>query len=173
MLSVIIGISLIAYLPYLVGVPFVPTPREKVSMMLSLAEVKPGEVVYDLGSGDGRVVKIASGDFGARAIGIELSPLLVLWSRLSIMTSGLRSQARVIQGNLFKQDLSQSDLVTMFLMPKVIEGLKDKLEGELKPGARVVSYAFPVEGWEPHKADEEAGIYLYLIGEANQSRPAP
>jgi hypothetical protein len=161
-LAILAGLILVNA-PSLAGVPWIPTPIEKVRKMLSLAELKPGETVYDLGSGDGRIIITAAKEFQARSVGIELAPLLVLWTQLRIRAYRLGGQAHVVWGDFFRRDLSESDVVTLFLWPRINIKLKQKLEAELRPGARVVSYAFPIEGWIPWKIDEEEELYLYKV----------
>jgi hypothetical protein len=145
------------------GAPWVPTKLRTVRRMLELAKVQPGETVYDLGSGDGRVLVIASREFGAKAVGIELDPLRVLWTRLIIFLFGLRSQVEIIWGNFFVQDLSRADVVVCYLLASTNQRLTDKLTGELRPGARVVSNVFPFPDWEIVKEDLDQRVYLYQM----------
>jgi predicted RNA methylase len=139
--------------------------------MLSMAEVKPGEVVYDLGSGDGRILMSAVKEARARAVGIEVNPLWVLWTRLKIRILKVKDNARVVWGNFFREDLSKADIVTLYLLQSTNDKLKPKLERELRPGARVVSHAFTFNGWNPVKVDEESKIFVYKIEDKNQKEP--
>lgn len=161
LLWVIISISLLWTAP--AGAPWLPTSRKHVRRMLSLAGVQPGEVVYDLGSGDGRVLFIAAREFGARAVGIELDPLRYAWTQVWITLSGLRGQVRVIWGNFFTQDISEADVVTVYLLPKTNIRLWRKLWRELRPGARIVSNIFIFPGIVPAHIDKEAHLYLYKV----------
>ena len=161
LLWVIISTSLLWTAP--AGAPWLPTSRKHVRRMLTLANVQPGEVVYDLGSGDGRVLFIAAREFGARAVGIELDPLRYLWTQMRITLLGLRGQVRVIQGNFFTQDISEADVVTVYLLPKTNIRLRRKLWGELRPGARIVSSVFIFPGIAPAHIDKEAHLYLYKV----------
>jgi SAM-dependent methyltransferase len=145
------------------GAPWLPTSRKHVRRMLTLAGVRPGEVVYDLGSGDGRVLFIAAREFGARAVGIELDPLRYLWTQVWITLLGLRGQVRVIRGNFFTQDISEADVVTLYLLPKTNIRLRRKLWRELRPGARIVSSVFIFPGIVPAHIDKEAHLYLYKV----------
>ena len=132
--------------------------------MLSMAELKPGDVVYDLGSGDGRIIITAAKEFHTRSVGIEVNPLLVLWARRRIRTMGLKDRVNVVWGNFFCKDLGKADVVTLFLIQGTNDGLRKKLEEELKSGARVVSHSFTFQGWRPLDANHGSGIYLYEIG---------
>jgi cyclopropane fatty-acyl-phospholipid synthase-like methyltransferase len=136
--------------------------------MLEMARIKPGETVYDLGSGDGRIVIAAAGRYRAKAVGIEISPKLVASATAEIDKAGLASQARVIQGDVLQTDFSGADVVTMYLETELNAKLRPRLEKFLKPGARVVSHDYPVPGWKPTRVEKIDGrqmhtIYLYEI----------
>lgn len=143
--------------------PWVPTWKEDVQRALKLAKLKPGEVMYDLGSGDGKAVFIAAEEFGARAIGIEIAWPLWLWSQLRRFWA--KGHTKFILGNLFRRDISDADVIYVFGMPnKMKDKLRRKLEAELKPGARVVSYSFSIPDWTPVLRDKPEGkisVYLY------------
>ncbi len=130
-------------------VPFVPSPEVVVRRMLQLADVRENEVVYDLGCGDGRVLIIAAKEFGARAIGIEIRRDLYEQCLKRIRDLGLEGRVTVLHGNFFEFDLSDADVVTLYLLTSVNEKLRPKLERELRPGTRVVSHDFEVPGWKP------------------------
>ena len=147
------------------GAPWAPTSRRTVHKMLALAGVRPGDVVYDLGSGDGRILIMATRRFGARAVGIEIDPLFYLWTQLKIAVLGQRRRVRLIRGDLFDQDLSQADVVTCYLLPRTNERLVGKLARELRPGTRVVSRRFQLPGWSPVRHASEARLYMYSIGD--------
>ncbi|MBY8997105.1 MAG: SAM-dependent methyltransferase [Candidatus Thorarchaeota archaeon] len=146
-----------------VGAPWVPTPKKRVRSMLEFAEVSSDDILYDLGSGDGRIVVMAGKEFGATSIGIELDPLRLLWSRLSIRRHNLRKKVRVIRANFFKVSLEGATVVTLYQGYEINKKIRDKLASELKPGSRVVSYRFILDGWTPTKTKEEESIYLYVI----------
>jgi ribosomal protein L11 methylase PrmA len=164
------AVAALAYIlwPRFRGAPWAPTSRRTIHKMLTLAKVRPGDVVYDLGSGDGRILVMAARRFGARAVGIEIDPLFCLWTRLMIAVLGLRHQVQVIRGDLFDQDLSQADVITCYLLPGTNERLVGKLERELCPGTRVVSKRFSLPGWSPVHQDGEARLYVYEIGGNDQ-----
>ena len=150
--------------------PDIPTPQPIVEKMLEAGHVKPGELVYDLGSGDGRVVITAAQKFGARAVGIEIRPDLCRIATERIKAAGLEDRAKIVQGSALRVDLSPADVVTMFLLTTSNERLKPALEKYLKPGTRVVSNQFPIKGWKPvETVRARAGtmnysIYVYEIG---------
>jgi len=154
------------------GAPWFPTSRKLVRRMLALADVQPGEVVCDLGSGDGRVLFIAAREFGARAVGIELDPLRCAWTRIRIALLGLQGQVQVIRGNFFTQDVSEADVVTLYLLQKTNNRLRQKLWQELHPGARIVSSVFLFPGMEPTCIDKEAHLFLYEVKTPPQSQEA-
>jgi cyclopropane fatty-acyl-phospholipid synthase-like methyltransferase len=147
----------------LFGAPWVPTNSETVDKMLLMADIKPDEVVYDLGSGDGRIVMTAARKFHARSVGVEVNPILVFWTRLRITALGLRSRTKVIWGDLFKVDLSKADVVTVYLLQDTNNKLVSKLKNELKTGGRVVSHAFTFNDWVPVDEDPKLKIYLYVV----------
>jgi cyclopropane fatty-acyl-phospholipid synthase-like methyltransferase len=143
------------------GAPFEPLPMRKVHRMLEMARLKPDEVLYDLGSGDGRTLIVAAKRFKARAVGIEIDPLRYAWTQGLITVLGLRKQVRVIWGSFYDADLREADVVTAFLTEQTNQRLEDKLTSELHSGARVVSHEFPYPGWSPAEQDQAAKLYLY------------
>lgn len=143
-------------------VPYVPTPDEVVREMLELAKVESRDTVYDLGSGDGRIVIAAAKDFGAHGVGIDIDPERIAESRANAETAGVSERVRFIQQDLFGADLKEATVVTLYLLPGVNNRLKPKLLAELRPGTRVVSHSFDIEGWDPAKTKESYGRTLYL-----------
>jgi SAM-dependent methyltransferase len=153
--------------------PYVTSPQGVVDRMLELADIRPGETLYDLGSGDGRVLITAVQRFHAKAVGVELSEKLVDRTNERIRRLGLQSFARVIHGDLMDIDLSPADVVTLYLMTDSNEKLRPNLERFLKPGARVVSHDYPVPGWQAKQIEkaldtEKHVIYLYLLPQAKR-----
>lgn len=138
--------------------PFIATPEAVAQKMLEAAELKPGEIVYDLGCGDGRILFVAAQKFQARAVGVELSPELVKKASEKARELGLEGRVKVIEGNLFEADLREADVVTLYLMRLSNERLKPKLLQELKAGARVVSHDYEIMGWKPDRVEK---IVLY------------
>lgn len=150
--------------------PFVPTPDKIVEQMLGAAHVTKQDVVYDLGSGDGRILFTAAEKFGAKAVGIEINPSLVETSRQRIAELKLEDRVQIVQNNLLEADLSEATVVTVYLLSSTNEQLKPKFEAELKPGSRVVSHDFRFMGWKPVDTVEVPGesrvhrIYVYQMG---------
>lgn len=131
--------------------PFYPTPELIVEKMLQLAELKPGEHLFDLGSGDGRIVIMAAQKYGAIATGIEIDRDLYERSVQRIKKLGLQQKARIIHGDILKQDYSSADVVTVYLLPSSNEKVRPLLEKQLKKGARVVCHDFEMSGWTPER----------------------
>jgi len=167
----LIGIILIVGVSSLwtqaIGAAWSPTPMRKVRRMLSIANVNSKDIVYDLGSGDGRILITAVREFGARSVGIEADPLRLIFSRILIKLLRLGEQAKVAWGNFYNKKLSEATVITVFLFDSTNARLKEKFERELKPGTRIVSYYWPFEGWNPVVADEEEEVYLYQIGKGS------
>lgn len=129
--------------------------------MLQLVKVQPGETVYDLGSGDGRVLIVAAREFGANGVGIEIEPLRAFLSRLTFALSGLSPKIKIQRANFFDVSLSAADVVVIYLLPKALARLAPKLKTELKPGARVVTLTYHFTEWQP--TIEEANIHVYKV----------
>ena len=150
--------------------PDFPSPQEVIERMLQLAHVQPGETVYDLGSGEGRIVITAARQFKAKAVGVELSPELCKVANARVKALGLQSRVKIIHANMLNVDLRPADVVTIYLLTSANELLKPNLERELRPGARVVSHDFEIRGWKPAAVEQVEAegrprtIYLYEIG---------
>jgi SAM-dependent methyltransferase len=142
-------------------VPFVPTPQEVVDKMIELAGVKTGDVVYDLGSGDGRIV-ITAAKKGARAVGFDVDGDLVKESRENIRKAGVQELAEIRQQDILTVDLSGASVVTMYLLPDVNLKLRPNVLSQMKPGSRVVSHAFDMGDWKPDKTERVDGRTIYL-----------
>lgn len=143
-------------------VPFVGTPQDVVDRMLKLAEVSEEDVVYDLGSGDGRIVVTAAQKFGARGVGIEIDPQRLREARRNAKQAGVTEQVEFRQEDLFEADFSEASVVTMYLLPDVNMKLRPELLMQLDPGDRVVSHAFDMGSWEPDSTVEAGTHTLYL-----------
>src|ERR1700722_1192581 len=134
--------------------PSFPTPQTIVERMLTLAQVKPGETVYDLGCGDGRIVITAAQMFRARAVGIEIRRDIYETTLGKVASLGLSDQVQIVHGNALHYDLSPADVVTLYLLTSSNERLKPVLVKYLKPSARVVSHDFEIRGWTPASVEK-------------------
>ncbi|HKY07439.1 MAG TPA: class I SAM-dependent methyltransferase [Candidatus Binatia bacterium] len=155
--------------PYIA--PYVPTPQEVVNRMLEIAEVRPGDVVYDLGSGDGRIVITAAARYGVKAVGFEISPNLVKRSRDNVKEAGLEHLVDIREEDIRTVDLSPASVVTLYLYPSANLRLRSMIMDQLKPGSRVVSHQFTMGNWKADRVEQitdSTGIsrtlYLWRIG---------
>ena len=147
---------------------YVPTPQAVVEGMLETADVKASDVVYDLGSGDGRIVITAARKYGARGVGVEIDERLVQKARENAAAAGVSDRVRFVSGNLFASDISEATVVTLYLLQSINERLRPKLVRELKPGTRIVSHVFNMgPEWPPQKtlAIGASPIFLWTIPE--------
>jgi precorrin-6B methylase 2 len=156
-------------------VPFITTPGDVVERMLEMAGTGPNDVVADLGSGDGRIVIAAARRFGARGLGIELDGKLARDSRENARRAGVADRVTIVQGDVLTADFSQASVVTVYLLPGLIDRLLPRFVDELKPGTRIVSHAFRMAGWRPDRAQtikvaqphagqgDESTLYLWIV----------
>jgi predicted RNA methylase len=150
--------------------PYYPTPETVVEQMLKLGNLKAGEKMFDLGSGDGRLVIMAAEKFNADATGVELDADLWRQSTERIKRLNLEKRARIIKGDILRQDYSSADLITIYLLPSAIDKVRPILESQLKKGARVISHDFMISAWTPvkeeHVEDDGEGrshtLYFYV-----------
>jgi SAM-dependent methyltransferase len=143
-------------------VPYVPTPQTTVDAMLELANVSSDDVVYDLGSGDGRIPITAARKYGARGVGIEIKPDLVRRARKNAKMSGVSDRVTFRRQDIFKTDFREATVLTMYLFPEVNMKLRPMLFEQLEPGTRVVSHSFDMDAWEPDSTTRVNGDILYL-----------
>jgi SAM-dependent methyltransferase len=159
-------------------VPFIPTPIEVVDRMLELAEVKKGDVVYDLGSGDGRILIRAAKKYGARGVGIELDSWLVTTARAKAKEEGVDELVEFRVGDAAQTDLSGATVITLYMLPWFNAMMRPKFQTQLKPGARIVSHDYGIEGWPPDQEEKspvlerraegfthEHALYLWRVKE--------
>lgn len=151
--------------------PFVPTPQDVVQRMLSLAGVKAGDVVYDLGSGDGRLV-IAAAKLGARGVGVDIDPQRIEESRANAKAAGVADQVEFRLQDALEADISDATVVTLYLLSASNAKLRPKLTSQLAPGARIVSHQFGMGDWEPAKVETftdgngtSRTLYLWTVGQ--------
>ena len=156
-------------------VPYVQSPADVVTEMLRLAGVKANDVVYDLGSGDGRIVIAAARDFGARGVGIEIDPGLVAYSRELAQKAGVGDRVTFRSDDLFDANLSDATVVTLYLSYDMNQRLRPKLLRELRPGARIVSHDFDMGDWLPSQTvrvawrDRTSYIFLWTVPPRSQN----
>ena len=143
-------------------VPYVPTSDAVVNAMLKLAEVRRGDVVYDLGCGDGRIVITAARRHGVRGVGIDIDPERIAESRKNARQAGVEKRVEFRVQNLFDADIGDASVVTLYLLPDVNRRLMPKLLSDLKPGTRVVSHAFDMGDWQPERVVEVDGTRIFL-----------
>lgn len=144
-----------------------PSPFPVVRAMLELANVGPGDVVYDLGSGDGRIVIMAAKEFGATGVGVDIDPVLIAEARVNARAAGVEDKVKFVEGDIFKADIRPATVVTLFLLDTANLKLRPKLLAELTPGARVVSHLWKMGDWQPD-ATRTIGnrtVYLWRIPE--------
>jgi len=148
--------------PQYPDVIFVPTPQEVVEEMLRLADVKKGDVLYDLGSGDGRIAVTAAKKYGVRAVGIDIDPQRIREANENARRNGVTDLVKFRQEDLFKADFREATVVTLYLLPDLNVKLRPRLWKELKPGTRIVSHQFEMGDWKPEKTVELNGRTIYL-----------
>jgi len=146
---------------------FVPTPHDVVERMLQMAKVGPGDILYDLGSGDGRIPIAAAKKFGIRAIGIDIAPERIREANANAKEAGVTRLVIFKQQDLFKADFKDATVVTLYLLPELNEKLRPRLWAELKPGTRIVSHQFDMGNWKPERKIELNGrtIYFWTVPE--------
>jgi protein-L-isoaspartate O-methyltransferase len=158
-----------------VRAPFITTPPEVVARMLQIADTGPRDFVVDLGSGDGRIVIAAAREYGASGLGVELEPDLVAKARENARLAGVADRARFEAGDALKADVSRASVVTVYLLPSLLDLLQPRLLAQLRPGSRVVTHAFLFKGWQPDRAEtvrlsarhegqgDESRIYMWFV----------
>ncbi|MDQ3235123.1 MAG: class I SAM-dependent methyltransferase [Pseudobdellovibrionaceae bacterium] len=143
-------------------VPFVPTPQAVVDAMLKMGEVDKNDVLYDLGSGDGRIPITAAQTYGTQGVGIDINPERIKEANENARRAGVTDKVRFVQQDLFKTDMSDATVVTLYLLSSVNRKLRPKLLKELKPGTKIVSHAFDMGEWKPDRVEKVDGKTIYL-----------
>ena len=144
-------------------VKFVPSPDSVVEAMLKLARVTAADVVYDLGSGDGRIPIAAAKEYGARGVGIEIDPIRIREANDNLKKAGVGDRVRFVQQDLFEADIREATVVTLFLLTRLNQQLMPKLKRELRPGTRIVSHQFRMDDtWPPEASQDVDGLMIYL-----------
>jgi hypothetical protein len=149
-------------------VPYVPTHERVVAEMLKVAKVGKNDVLYDLGSGDGRIPITAARQFGTRGVGVDIDPARVIEAQANAVKAGVADKVKFMQQDLFETDIKEATVVTLYLLPDVNLRLRPKLLAELKPGTRVVSHNYDMGDWKPLqtitvKVPEEHTIYYWVV----------
>ena len=147
--------------PAMYGLPSRPTHPNRIRKALQLANLKPDEILYDLGSGDGRVLVIAAREFGAKAVGIEIGPVQRLVSRVAARNNGVSDRVRIEAGDFYKSDVRNADVVFLYATSTEVAKLSSHLESQMKPRSRVVSISADFPEWEPSQFDEDKLIFVY------------
>lgn len=142
--------------------PYFPTPPEVVDAMLKLAKVTSGDVIYDLGSGDGRIVIAAAKYYGASGVGIDINKKLVKKARKNARQAGVVDKVKFVESDVFATDFSRATVVTLYLLPRINLKLKPILLEQLKPGTRIVSHAFGIGDWKPEQTIKVNGSTIYF-----------
>jgi len=151
---------------------YVPTPQEVVEDMLRLADIRKGDVLYDLGCGDGRIPVTAAKEYGVRAVGIDIDPERIREANENVKRNGVGALVQVRRDNLFQADFRDATVVTLYLLPDLNLKLRPRLLAQLRPGARIVSHQFDMGDWAPEKKLEMNGrtIYFWTVPEPNKKR---
>jgi len=146
-------------------VPYVPTPQPVVDAMLKVAKVNKNDVVYDLGSGDGRIVITAAQNYGTRGVGIDIDPQRIKEANENAQKAGVTDRVKFVQQDLFNTDFSEATVVTLYLLPEINERLRPILLKQLKPGTRIVSHAFDMGNWKPNQTltVEGKSVYYWVV----------
>ena len=151
-------------------VPYVPTKEPIVDRMLQMANIKPGDVIYDLGCGDGRIVIAAAKRYGIRGVGIDIDPQRIAEAQENAKKAGVADRVQFIQGDLFDADIKGASVVTLYLLPDVNMRLRPKLLSDLKPGSRIVSHNYDLGDWKPEQTAKitvdgtEHVVYAWTVG---------
>jgi len=151
---------------------YIPTPPEVVDAMLKVADVRRGDVLYDLGSGDGRIPIAAAKMYGVRAVGIDIDPARIAEAQDNAKKAGVTHLVEFRQADLFQSDFREATVVTLYLLPELNVKLRPRLWAELKPGTRIVSHQFDMGDWKPDKKLESSGrvIYFWTIPDPKKRR---
>jgi SAM-dependent methyltransferase len=160
-LGIMVGVALWTLVPRWHGITPTPSRRRWIRQALRLVDVQPGETVYDLGSGDGRVLIVAAREFGARAVGYEVEPLHCAAAWVSALFARVLGRVSVRCRDLYQANVAPADVVFVHLNPRFVADLASSLQSQLRPGARIVSLDFPFEGWEPSEVDIGYLIFAY------------
>jgi histone methylation protein DOT1 len=163
LILIVILTALWMVVPAFFGPPSVGTRPHRIRKALQLVNLQPDEIFYDLGAGDGRVLLIAAGEFGAQAVGLEIGPVQYLWIWLRVMTSGLRNKIKIQWTNYLKADLTQADVVFVYATSKEVAKLVAHLPSHMQRGSKLVSISADFPEWEPQEFDPHELIFVYQM----------
>jgi predicted O-methyltransferase YrrM len=167
-LAITVLFAAIVIIPVFFGAPWHPTSTSAIKSILTFCGARPGEKIYDLGSGDGRVLITAAGSFGMDGVGIEIDPVKVWISRLLITRAGLRDRVKIHRGAVSGFDYSDADILFIYLSHQALDRLFPRLLSRLKPGVKIVCYRFCPKGMAPTKVNSEKTIFLYQLNKGNK-----
>jgi predicted RNA methylase len=151
-------------IPMISGLPWIPTRPARIHQALTLAHISPGDILYDLGSGDGRVLVMAAREFGACAIGIEISPIHCVVARVNAFLGGINDKVEIRWTSFYNVDLKDADVIFVYMTSRETTRLRPRLERQLRPGTRVISISCEIAGWQPVEFNREELIFLYRMG---------
>lgn len=153
----------IVIVPVLFGAPWHPLSNENINRIIKFADLQPGEAFYDLGSGDGRVLMAATNKKCVRGVGVEIDPIKVWLSRYFITAANLNNKIRIHRGNMFDFDISEADVVYLYLTHQAIDRLFPEILNRMKPSARIISYRFCIRNLKPTKINKDKNLFLYQV----------
>jgi len=163
--SVIVFLTISFYITIFGGGPFVPTPMPAVKKVLKAAGIQKGDKLYDIGAGDGRFVHLAKKNYGANSTGFELDPFVYFIAKMRQWIWGWKGE--IIRGNFLKHSIEDADVVICYMLPRTLAKFQKKFDRELKKGTKVISYAFHIGDWKPHKRIPKRGkisqIFIYTV----------
>ena len=151
-------------IPAISGLPWIPTKLSRIRRALNLAHLSRDEVLYDLGSGDGRALIMAAREFGARAVGIEISPIHCIIARIKVLVNGVGNLVEIKWASFYKADFSNANVIFVYMTSQIATQLQPYLESQLRPGTRVITISCQLTGWLPKVFDRDELIFIYEVG---------
>ena len=162
-ISFFLLLAAIVILPIFFGAPWHPLSKKNISRIIKFANIKSGEVIYDLGSGDGRILIAAAKQSCARGIGVEIDPIKVWLSRYLITRSNLAKKIKIYRGNIYNFDISDADVIYLYLTHQALDRLFPEILNRIKPSARIVCYRFCIRNLAPIKINKDKNLFLYQV----------
>jgi len=155
-------------IPMFSGLPWIPTRQARIRQALHLARVSPGDVIYDLGSGDGRVLILAVREFGVHAVGIEISPIHCVVAKINAYIHGVNDHITIRWSSFYTANYSDADVVFLYMTSRQATRIRPRLEKQLHQGARVITISCEINGWHPVDFDREELIFIYRMGSSSE-----